>query len=202
MSSTGANARRTVVVTGLGATTPVGGTAADTWAALLAGRSGIRTLQQEWAEGLPVTFAGSAAVEPTEVLDRVEARKLDRTAQFALVAAREAWADAGLAEVDPLRLGVSIATGIGGALTLLNSWDAMQLSGVRKVSPYTIPMLMPNSSAATVGIEFTARAGVHTPVAACASGAESVVQGLEMIRSGRADVVVVGGTEACVHPLP
>ena len=191
-----------VVVTGLGATTPVGGTAESTWSALLAGQSGVHTIKDDWAADLPVNFAGVAAVDPAEVLDRVEARKLDRIAQFALVAAREAWADAGLDTVDPLRLGVSVATGIGGALTLLSSWDAMKTGGPRKVSPHTIPMLMPNSAAATVGIEFTARAGVHTPVAACASGAESMAQGLEMIRSGRADVVVVGGTEACVHPLP
>jgi 3-oxoacyl-[acyl-carrier-protein] synthase II len=121
-----------------------------------------------------------------------------------LVAAREAWADAGLAEVDvdPLRLGVAIATGIGGALTLLNSWDTMKEKGPRRVSPHTIPMLMPNASAATIGIEFKARAGVHTPVAACASGGEAIAQGLDMIRRGRADIVVVGGTEACLHPLP
>lgn len=196
------NNKTRVVVTGLGATTPVGGTAVSTWSALLAGQSGVRTITEEWAADLPVNFAGTTLVDPTEVLDRVEARKLDRIAQFALVAAREAWADAGLTTVDPVRLGVSVATGIGGALTLLSSWDSMQKSGPRRVSPHTIPMLMPNSAAATVGIEFTARAGVHTPVAACASGAESMAQGLEMIRSGRADVVVVGGTEACVHPLP
>ena len=197
--------RRTkVVVTGVGATTPVGGTAPSTWSALLAGTSGVRTLEGEWAIDLPVTFAATVAVEPSEVLDRVEARKLDRTAQFAMVAAREAWADAGLTDVelDPERLGVSIATGIGGALTLLNTWDLMREKGARRVSPHTIPMLMPNCAAANVGIEFKARAGVHTPVAACASGAESMAQGLEMIRSGAADVVIVGGTEACIHPLP
>jgi 3-oxoacyl-[acyl-carrier-protein] synthase II len=193
-----------VVVTGVGATTPVGGDAPSTWQALLAGTSGVRTLTQEWAAELPVTFAASVAVEPSEVLDRVEARKLDRTSQFALAAAREAWRDSGLADVElePTRLGVAIATGIGGALTLLNSWDSMKENGPRRVSPHTIPMLMPNASAATVGIELKARAGVHTPVAACASGGEAIAQGLEMIRSGRADVVVVGGTEACLHPLP
>jgi len=193
-----------VVVTGLGATTPVGATAPSTWSALLAGTSGVRTLEGEWPDDLPVTFAGTAAVDPSEMLDRVEARKLDRTAQFAMIAAREAWADAGLtdASVDRERLGVTIATGIGGALTLLSAWDGMKEKGARRVSPHTIPMLMPNCAAANVGIEFKARAGVHTPVAACASGAESMAQGLEMIRSGRADIVIVGGTEACIHPLP
>jgi 3-oxoacyl-[acyl-carrier-protein] synthase II len=193
---------QTVVVTGLGATTPVGGDAASSWDALLAGRSGVRSLTEEWASELPVTFAARVAVEPEDVLDRVEARKLDRTQQLALIAAREAWADAGPPRVEPERLGVSIATGIGGALTLLGQWDVYRESGARRVSPHTIPMLMPNGPAAVVGLEFGARAGVHTPVSACASGAEAMAQGVQMIRSGRADVVMVGGTEACIHPLP
>jgi len=202
MTSSSRAAAPTVVVTGLGATTPVGGDVASTWEGLLAGRSGVRSLTQEWASELPVQFAASAAVEPSEMLDRVEARKLDRTQQFALIAAREAWQDAGSPSVDPERLAVSIATGIGGALTLLGQWDIYRESGPRRVSPHTIPMLMPNGPAAVVGLELKARAGVHTPVSACASGAEAVAQGLQMIRSGRADIVVVGGTEACIHPLP
>ncbi|MGB2838691.1 MAG: beta-ketoacyl-[acyl-carrier-protein] synthase II, partial [Actinomycetes bacterium] len=173
-----------------------------TWDALLAGRSGVRSLTEEWASELPVQFAARVAVDPADVLDRVEARRLDRTQQLALIAAREAWADAGTPDVDPERLGVSIATGIGGALTLLGQWDVYRESGPRRVSPHTIPMLMPNGPAAVVGLEITARAGVHTPVSACASGAEAVAQGLTMIRNGRADMVVVGGTEACIHPLP
>ena len=193
---------QTIVVTGIGATTPVGGDAASTWDALLAGRSGVRSLTEEWASELPVTFAARVAVEPEDVIERVEARKLDRTQQLALIAAREAWSDAGTPTVDPERLGVSIATGIGGALTLLGQWDVYRESGPRRVSPHTIPMLMPNGPAAIVGLELTARAGVHTPVSACASGAEAMAQGLAMIRSGRADVVMVGGTEACIHPLP
>lgn len=193
---------QTIVVTGMGATTPVGGDAASTWDALLAGRSGVRSLTEEWASELPVTFAARVAVEPEDVIERVEARKLDRTQQLALIAAREAWSDAGTPTVDPERLGVSIATGIGGALTLLGQWDVYRESGPRRVSPHTIPMLMPNGPAAIVGLELTARAGVHTPVSACASGAEAMAQGLAMIRGGRADVVMVGGTEACIHPLP
>ncbi|MFL6178671.1 MAG: beta-ketoacyl-[acyl-carrier-protein] synthase family protein, partial [Actinomycetes bacterium] len=202
MTTTPRSDAQTVVVTGLGATTPVGGDAASTWDALLAGRSGVRSLTEEWASELPVTFAARVAVEPEDVIDRVEARKLDRTQQLALIAAREAWSDAGTPGVDPERLGVSIATGIGGALTLLGQWDILRESGPRRVSPHTIPMLMPNGPAAVVGLELTARAGVHTPVSACASGAEAMAQGVEMIRSGRADIVMVGGTEACIHPLP
>jgi 3-oxoacyl-[acyl-carrier-protein] synthase II len=191
-----------VVVTGLGATTPVGGDIATTWDGLLAGRSGVRPLTADWAADLPVRIAATAAVDPTEVIDRVQARKLDRSQQMALVAAREAWADAGAPGLDPERLAVSFATGIGGALTLLGQWDIMREHGARRVSPHTIPMLMPNGAAAVVGLEIGAKAGVHTPVSACASGAEAVAQGLQIIRSGRADVVLAGGTEACIHPLP
>jgi 3-oxoacyl-[acyl-carrier-protein] synthase II len=192
----------TVVVTGLGATTPVGGDVASTWSGLLAGRSGVHTLTEEWASELPVQFAAKVAVDPSEVMDRVEARRLDRTQQLALIASREAWADAGAPDVAPERLGVALATGIGGAVTLLDQWDLMREKGPRRVSPHTIPMLMPNGPAAVVGLDIGAKAGVHTPVSACASGAEAVAQGLQMIRSGRADVVMVGGTEACIHPLP
>ncbi|GAA1896890.1 beta-ketoacyl-ACP synthase II [Streptantibioticus ferralitis] len=200
---------RTVVVTGIGATTPLGGDSASTWEALLAGRSGVTPLEQEWAADLPVRIAAQIAVEPTEVLPRPLARKLDRSAQFALIAAREAWADAGFSgkagdepAVDPDRLGTVVASGIGGVTTLLGQYDVLREQGFRKVSPHTVPMLMPNSPSANVSIEFNARAGTHTPVSACASGAEAIGYAIEMIRTGRADVVVAGGTEAAVHPLP
>jgi 3-oxoacyl-[acyl-carrier-protein] synthase II len=193
-----------VVVTGLGATSPVGGDASSTWDAMLAGTSGASTLTEEWAESLNARVTAKVAVEPTEVLERVKARRLDRSGQFALVAAKEAWADAGLedAELDTERLGVAIASGIGGVTTLLNNYDALKEKGPRRVSPLAIPMLMPNGPAASVGLAIGARAGVHTPVSACASGNEAIAQGIDMIRLGRADVVVVGGTEAAVHPLP
>jgi 3-oxoacyl-[acyl-carrier-protein] synthase II len=194
--------RTTVVVTGLGASSPLGGDVPTTWAGMLAGRSGVRSLTEERYADLPVRFAGVVAVDPLDVMDRVEARKLDRTEQLALIAAREAWADAGTPEVTPERLGVVIGTGIGGAISLLDAWDTLREKGARRVSPHTITMLMPNGAAAWVGLELGARAGVHTTVSACASGAEAVSAGTEMIRSGRADVVVVGGTEACLHPLP
>jgi 3-oxoacyl-[acyl-carrier-protein] synthase II len=193
-----------VVVTGIGATSPLGGDVESTWRALLDGRSGVSRLEREWAEQLPVQIAGQAAVEPTEVIERVKARRLDRAAQFAVVAANEAWADAGLdtAEVDAERLGVAIATGIGGVQTLLANYDALNEKGPRRVSPLAVPMLMANSPAANVGLILGARAGVHTPVSACASGNEGISLGVDMIRLGRADVVVVGGTEASVLALP
>ncbi len=194
----------TVVVTGIGATTPVGGDARTTWSALLAGQSGVRTLTEEWAADIPVQIAARVLVDPTEVMERVQARRLDRGGQMAVVAAREAWADAGGdgVGVAPERLGVAVASGIGGITTLLSAYDTLLAKGARFVSPLAIPMLMPNGPAAAIGLELGARAGVHTPVSACASGAEAIGMALEMIRSGRADVVVCGGTEACIHALP
>jgi 3-oxoacyl-[acyl-carrier-protein] synthase II len=191
-----------VVVTGLGATTPLGGDVASTWDALVAGRSGVGPLTQEWAAQLPVRIAAQLAVEPTETLDRVKARRLDRSEQTALVACREAWADAGSPEVDKERLAVVVGSGIGGATTLLAQDDILEASGPRRVSPFTVPMLMPNGPAAVIGLEVGAQAGVHAPVSACATGAEAIAWALDIIRSGRADVVVAGGTEAVIHPLP
>jgi len=190
-----------VVVTGLGATTPVGGDAPSTWQAMLAGRSGVSTLTEDWAQRLPCQIAARAAVEPTTVVDRVQARKLDRCEMFALVAAREAWADAGSPEVDPLRLGVVVASGIGGIGSVLAAYDTLKEKGWQRLSPFTVPMLMPNGSAGWISLELGARAGVHTPVSACASGAEAIGYGIDMIRSGRADIVLAGGTEAAIMEL-
>jgi 3-oxoacyl-[acyl-carrier-protein] synthase II len=193
-----------VVITGLGATSPVGGDVATTWTALLEGHSGVNALTHDWAQQLGTQIAAEVAVDPTEVLDRVKARRLDRSGQLALVAANEAWADSGLADggVDPERLGVAMASGIGGVQTLLSNYDALREKGPRRVSPLAIPMLMPNSPAANIGLAIGAKAGVHTPVSACASGNEAIALGIDMIRLGRADVVVCGGTEAAVHVLP
>ena len=199
--------RTPVVVTGIGATTPLGGDAPSTWEALLAGKSGVRRIDADWAEELPVKIAAQVAVDPSEVLDRVEARRLDRSAQLGVIAAMEAWRDAGygLKEDNPVdreRLGVAISTGIGGLQTLLVNWDLQKDKGARRVSPLAIPMLMANATAANVSLRLGAQAGVHTPVSACASSNESIALGLDMIRLGRADVVVVGGTEGVIHPLP
>ncbi len=194
--------RPRVVVTGLGATTPLGGDVPTTWANLLAGKSGARTLNEEWTEASTVKFAARVMVEPSEVMERVEMRRLDRSEQFALIAAREAWKDAGSPEVDKERLGVVVASGIGGVITLLDQYDILREKGPRSVSPHTVPMLMPNGPSANVGLELGAKAGVHTPVSACASGAEAIGYAMEMIRTGRADIVVAGGVEAAIHPLP
>ena len=193
---------RRVVITGLGALSPLGADVATTWSSLLAGKSGVVRMAADWAPDIPAQIAAPVAKDPSELMDRVEIRKLDRSEAFALIAAREAWSDSGKPEVESERLGVVIASGIGGVLTLLGAYDVLREKGARLVSPHTVPMLMPNGPAAHVGIEIGARAGVHTPVSACASGAEAIGYALEMIRNNRADVVVAGGTEAAIHPLP
>ena len=190
-----------VVVTGLGATTPLGGDVPSTWEGMLAGRSGAAALADDGYASLPARIAAPAAVDPALVLDRVQARRLDRCEQFAIVAAREAWADAGAPEVPPERLGVVVASGIGGISTILAGYDTLRDRGWRRLSPFTVPMLMPNGSAGWIGIELGARAGVHTTVSACASSAEAIGYAIDMIRLGRADVVLAGGTEAAIIPL-
>ncbi len=189
-----------VAITGLGALTPLGPDVAALTEGLLTGRSGVRLLTDEAFADQPVRLA--ATVDLDGRLDRLEARTLDRVQQLALVATREAWSDAGAPEVDPERLAVVVGSGIGGALTILQQHDRLREKGPRSVSPHLVPMLMPNGPAATVGLELGARGGVHCPVSACASGAEALAQGLRLLRTGLADVVVVGGSEACVHPLP
>lgn len=193
-----------VVVTGIGATTPLGGDSKTTWQNLLAGKSGISTLTQEWVakHELPVTFAGQAKTPATDVLTLQEAKRLDPSSQFALIAAREAWADAGSPEVNPERLAVDYATGIGGVWTLLDAYDVLKERGPRRVLPMTVPMLMPNGPAAAIGMDISARAGVRTAVSACASGTEAIANAFNRIRNGEVDVVVAGGSEAAIHPLP
>ncbi|GAA1403935.1 MULTISPECIES: beta-ketoacyl-[acyl-carrier-protein] synthase family protein [Oerskovia] len=195
---------RDVVVTGLGATTPLGGDVASTWAAALAGQSGARSLENDWAERyeIPVTFAAQIKVKPEDVLPRPEIKRMDPSTQYAMIAAREAWADAGSPDVDGDRLGAVVSSGIGGIWTTLDGWDTLKERGARRMLPMTVPMLMPNSPAAYVSLEFGARAGAHALVSACASGAEAIGYGVDMIRAGRADVVVAGGTEATIHPMP
>lgn len=193
---------RRVVITGLGALSPLGENVSTTWNSLLAGKSGVQKINDEWITEIPAQIAAPVAKDPSELMDRVELRRLDRSEAFALIASREAWQDAGSPAIESERLGVVIASGIGGVLTLLGAYDVLKEKGARLVSPHTVPMLMPNGPAAHVGIELGARAGVHTPVSACASGAEAVGYAFEMIRNNRADIVVAGGTEAAIHALP
>lgn len=192
-----------IVVTGIGASTPLGGNVADTWEALLAGKSGVRSLPHDWVSqyDLPVTFAAEALVPASEVLPRPQAKRLDPASQFAVVAAMEAFADAGSPEVAPERLGVDFATGIGGVWSLLNAWDDLREKGPRRVMPMTVPMLMPNAAAAAVSMHFEARAYAHTVASACASSTESLVNAIANLKAGLADVVITGGTESAIHPI-
>ncbi len=193
--------RETIVVTGLGATTPLGGDVASTWGGILAGRSGVVRLEHDWVSELPVKIAAPAAVDPVEVVGRVQARRMDRCEQLALVAAREAWAHAGAPSLDPERLGVAVTSGIGGISSTIAAYDILNSKGWTRISPYTVPMLMPNGSAGWISMELGARAGAHSLVSAGASGAEAIGSGIDMIRSGRADVVMAGGTEAAIMSL-
>ena len=195
---------RKVVITGLGATTPVGGDVPTLWQNALKGVSGVRRLTDDWVEefDLPVKIAAKLAVPAEEVLGRVEMKRMDPSTQYGVIAAREAWKDSGIQEIDHDRLAVAFATGIGGVWTLLNGWDTLKEKGPRRVLPMTVPMLMPNGVAAAVSLDLGARAGAHTPVSACASGTEAMAVGQELIRSGKADVVMVGGAEAAIHPMP
>ncbi|GAA1347960.1 beta-ketoacyl-[acyl-carrier-protein] synthase II [Falsarthrobacter nasiphocae] len=194
---------RTAVITGLGATTPIGGTVDELWANAIAGVSGIRRLEDEWVEQyeLPARIAGHASTPAAERLTKAETKRMDPSTQFGVVAAREAWEDAGRPEVDPERFGVAFATGIGGVQTLLNGWDTLRERGPRRVLPMSVPMLMPNSVSGTISLDLGARAAARTPVSACASGTEALELALDMIRSGEVDVVVTGGAEAAIHPF-
>jgi 3-oxoacyl-[acyl-carrier-protein] synthase II len=193
-----------IVVTGIGATSPLGGTAPESWKALLAGESGISALDYDWVEkyDLPVKFAGQAKVRPADVLERVEWKRLDPSSQFALISAREAWADAGVPDVDPLRVGIDYSTGIGGLWTLLDAWDTLKEKGPRRVLPMTIPMLMPNAASAAISMSIPSRAFARTDVSACASSTEAIANAYDHLQQGLADVIIAGGTEAVIHPMP
>jgi 3-oxoacyl-[acyl-carrier-protein] synthase II len=170
---------------------------------LLAGASGTRTLEHEWIDkyDLPVKFAAEAIVRPTEVLDRIEVKRLDPGSQFALIAGRQAWADAGEPEVEPERLLVDWATGVGGLWTLLDAWDTLKERGPRRVMPMTVPMLMPNGPAAAIEMALGARGGARTVVSACASSTESLANAYDHLQAGLADVVIAGGSESVIHPI-
>lgn len=192
-----------IVITGIGASSPLGGTARESWDALLRGESGAATLEHGWVEeyDLPVRFAAEAAVRPDTVLDRPKAKRLDPSSQFAVVSAIEAWKDAGEPEVDSERLGVDFATGIGGVWTLLDAWDTLRERGPRRVMPMTVPMLMPNAPSAAVSMHFEARAYARTVASACASSTEAIANAFEHLRAGLADVVIAGGSESAIHPI-
>ena len=192
-----------VAITGVGAVTPMGIGVDALWNGLLAGRPTVVDLSsrgQSWAN-LPVPVAAVAPELGPDVIDPIRARRLDRSQSLAVVAAAEAWAQAGAPEVERDRLAVVIGSGTGGIQTLLDQDDVLETSGARRVSPRTVPMLMANAAAAQISIEYGAGAGVFTPVSACAAGAEAVAMGMRLIDGDEADVVIVGGAEAAIMPL-
>lgn len=201
-----------IVITGLGAISPLGGDVATNWQALLAGRSGIDRIEHAWAEHSPVQIAGQVRDDFNVWIDRVEQRRLDRVSQLAVIAAVQAWTDAGFhlqqtgisaspgdeSATANDRIVVSIGTGIGGIGTILQQNQVLAERGPARMSPFTITGLMTNAPAAHVGLRVGARGSVHAPVSACASGAEAIALGADQLRLGRADVAVVGGAEASV----
>lgn len=190
-----------VLVTGAGTINPLGSTVKETWEGLVTGTSGIAAVTEDWAEQLPVRIAGRVSTDLSEHLSTREMKRMDRCGQLALIAAREAWAQAGRPEVDPERFAVVIGSAYGGLGSTIEQDRALAEFGPRKVSPHTLTRLMVNGPAAWVSIDLGARGGARTPVSACASGAEAIVQAAEMIRSGAADVVIAGGVDASINDL-
>ncbi|MFD7845061.1 KasA/KasB family beta-ketoacyl-ACP synthase [Nocardia sp. NPDC059764] len=193
-----------VVVTSMAATTSIAGDVDATWKGLLNGESGIDVLEDDFiAEyDLPVRIGGHLKVSPDTLLERVEIRRMAYVERLATVLGREVWKNAGTPEVDPLRLGVAIGTGLGGGDALIDSVDKLKNGGYRKVSPLAVQMVMPNGPSAVVGLELKARAGVVTPVSACSSGSEAIANAWRMIVMGDADMVVTGGVEGFIDSIP
>lgn len=189
---------RTIVITGLGVISPVGTTVPELWKSLLDGVSGFRALSAVESDGLGAHFHAPVDVDVEAVLGAATTRRMHRVQQLAALAAREAWADAGAPDVDPTRLAVAIGSGVGGVTTFLDQDERLRTRGPRAVSAHTLPMALPNGAAVTVALRLGARAGAFSPVSACASGAEAIHLGGDLIRAGRADVVVCGGAEGSV----
>ncbi|RIL06977.1 MAG: beta-ketoacyl-[acyl-carrier-protein] synthase II [Proteobacteria bacterium] len=196
--------RRRAVVTGLGCVTPLGTDVAATWARALAGESGVGALRRFDATSLPSRIAAECdpGAGPRGVPAK-EARRLDRATLLALAAAEEAIADAGLDAnaADPERVGVVVGTSIGGIGTLLDAHDVLRERGPRRLSPFVVPMSLPNMTAAFVSMHGGWRGPIGCPVGACASGAQALGAAARLIERGEADVVLAGGTEAAILPL-
>ncbi|WP_063044884.1 KasA/KasB family beta-ketoacyl-ACP synthase [Nocardia pseudovaccinii] len=194
----------TVVVTAVAATTSIADDIDQTWSGLLAGHSGIGMLADDFVADydLPVRIGGKLKSRPGDQLTRVEQRRHSYVEQMALVLGRKVWRNAGAPEVEGERLAVVIGTGLGGGDALINAVDSMRDGGYRKVSPMSVPMVMPNGPAATVGLEIGAKAGVFAPVSACSSGSEAIAHAWRLITTGEADVVVAGGVEGHIDAVP
>jgi beta-ketoacyl ACP synthase len=193
-----------VVVTGVAMTTALATDAITTWQKLLDGHSGIRKLEDPFVEeyDLPVRIGGHLLEDFEDELTRIELRRLSYLQRMSTVLSRRVWKDAGDPEVDPKRLMVSIGTGMGSSEELLFAYEGMRQKGLRAVSPLAVQMYMPNAAAAAVGLERKARAGVITPISACASGSEGIANAWRNIVLGEADVAICGGVETRIEAVP
>ena len=193
---------RRVVVTGLGAVTPLGNDARSTWEAAVAGRSGIDFIRSFDASDFPVRIAAEVKdFDPSTVASPKEVRKLDRNVLLSLAAAKEAVADAKLDSFDPARVGVVFGTSIGGFLGIMEQHEVLQQRGPDRVVPTFIPSVLPDAASGQIAISLGLRGLNYAPVSACATGSTAVGEGAEIIRRGDADAMLAGGAEACMHPL-
>jgi 3-oxoacyl-[acyl-carrier-protein] synthase II len=197
------NGRRRVVVTGLGAVTPLGPDVATTWGRLLAGECGAAPISQFDASDFPVTFACEAKdFDPAQWLEHKQARRMDRFAQLIVAAARQAEADAGIdvaKEAD--RVGAAIATGIGGIKSFQDCFDTLINRGPDRVNPFAIPAIIPNMGAGWVSMEIGTKGPLTSQCTACAASNMAIGDGVDAIRLGRADVMLCGGTEAAINKV-
>jgi beta-ketoacyl ACP synthase len=203
-SPTTGNGLPDVVVTGFTMTTSVATDAESTWKALLDGQSGIRRLEDPFIEQfeLPVRIGGHLLEDFESELTKVENRRMSYVQKMAAVLGRRVWENAGSPEVDTTRLLVSIGTGLGGAEALVFAYDGLRERGMKSVSPLSVQMYMPNGPSAVVGLDRGAKAGVVTPISACASGSEGIAQAWRNIVLGEADIAICGGVEQRIEAVP
>jgi 3-oxoacyl-[acyl-carrier-protein] synthase II len=193
---------RRVVVTGLGAVTPLGNDAPSTWDAAVSGRSGIDWIGSFDASEFPVRVAAEVKdFDGTDVVPPKEARRLERNVLLAVAAAREALADAALDGFDPARVGIVLGSAIGGVTGVLDQAEVMRERGADRVSPFFLPNVLVDSASGQIAITLGIRGPNYAVVSACATGSHAVGEGAELIKRGDADVILAGGTEACMHPL-
>ena len=197
------NGRRRVVVTGMGAVTPLGNDIESTWSALLAGEAGAGEITQFDSTGYSVHFACEVKdFDPTQWIEKKAARRMDRFSQLILGAARQAEQDSGIdVAKEPDRIGVSVATGIGGLKSLQDSYDTLKERGPDRVNPFSIPAIIPNMGAAWVSMELGTKGPLSSQCTACAASNMAIGESLDAIRLGRADVMLAGGTEAPITPI-
>ncbi len=193
-----------VVVTAVTATTSIAPDIESTWKGLLAGESGIHVLEDEFVTkwDLPVRIGGHLKEPLDPLMTRLDMRRMSYVQRMAKYLGNQLWETAGKPEVDPDRFAVVIGTGLGGGEKIVETYDAMNEGGPRKVSPLAVQMIMPNGAAAVVGLELGARAGVITPVSACSSGSEGIAHAWRQIVMGDADIAVCGGVEGGIEALP